>query len=72
MVNEQALRLAIMRKYRTITQFANVLKRTYPTVHSKLTNKSAIFLDEAETWQKLLEIPDDKFTFYFFNRLEDD
>lgn len=67
MVNEQALLEIILNKYKTITQFANVLGRSYISIKLKLTNKSVMTLGDAEAWQKALDINDEEFAFYFLN-----
>lgn len=67
MVNTKAIKKRMIDMDITYKDLADALGKAVVTVRQKITNNRPMFLSEAEIFQKVLDIPDDMFRFYFFH-----
>lgn len=67
MVNTKEIRKQMIDKDLTYAALGELLKLAPTTIRQKIANVRPMNLDEAETLQSILGIPDSEFCFYFFN-----
>lgn len=65
-INYNKLRGRIVEKFGNCSNFANVLGISRIAMSNKMTGKTGFSRDDIATWCKLLEIPCDEITDYFF------
>lgn len=73
MINTHALRVLMKDQNVSMQDMADAIGKSKTATRQKVSNFRPTFLAEAEAWQKLLNISDEQFGYYFMkDTLEDE
>lgn len=73
MINTHAVRVLMKNQNVSMQDMADAISKSKTATRQKISNFRPTFLAEAEAWQKLLNISDDQFSYYFMkDALEDE
>lgn len=65
MINTHALRVKMKAQNVSMQDMADAISKSKTAARQKISNFRPTFLAEAEAWQKLLNISDEQFSYYF-------